>query len=54
MRKPLAVVAVGGNALIQSDRHNSIPDQYQAVVETVGHVVEMDDRGRLGFGADSR
>lgn len=41
MSKPLAVVAVGGNALIQNDRHNSIPDQYQAVMETVGHVVEM-------------
>ncbi|AHG20452.1 carbamate kinase [Chania multitudinisentens RB-25] len=41
MSKPLAVVAVGGNALIQSDRHNSIPDQYQAVVETVGHIVDM-------------
>ncbi|WP_447884179.1 carbamate kinase [Serratia fonticola] len=45
MSKPLAVVAVGGNALIQSDRHNSIPDQYQAVVETVGHVVEMIEAG---------
>jgi carbamate kinase len=45
MSKPLAVVAVGGNALIQSDRHNSIPDQYSAVVETVGHVVEMIEAG---------
>ncbi len=45
MSRPLAVVAVGGNALIQSDRHNSIPDQYQAVMETVGHVVEMIEAG---------
>lgn len=45
MSRPLAVVAVGGNALIQSDQHNSIPDQYQAVVETVEHVVEMIEAG---------
>lgn len=45
MSRPLAVVAVGGNALIQSDQHNSIPDQYQAVMETVGHVVEMIEAG---------
>jgi len=45
MSKPLAVVAVGGNALIQNDRQNSIPDQYQAVMETVGHVVEMIEAG---------
>ncbi|MFC0226033.1 carbamate kinase [Serratia aquatilis] len=45
MSRPLAVVAVGGNALIQSDRHTSIPDQYQAVMETVGHVVEMIEAG---------
>lgn len=45
MSRPLAVVAVGGNALIQSDQHNSIPDQYQAVIETVEHVVEMIEAG---------
>jgi carbamate kinase len=45
MRKPLAVVAVGGNALIQSDEKNSIPDQYQAVIETVEHIVEMIEAG---------
>ncbi len=31
MVKPLAVVAVGGNALIQDEQRNSIPDQYVAV-----------------------
>lgn len=45
MSKPLAVVAVGGNALIQDDQHSSIPDQYQAVVETVTHVAEMIEAG---------
>lgn len=45
MSRPLAVVAVGGNALIQNDRHNSIPDQYQVVMETVQHVVEMVEAG---------
>lgn len=45
MSRPLAVVAVGGNALIQSDQHNSIPDQYQAVIATVEHVVEMIEAG---------
>ncbi len=33
MVKPLAVVAVGGNALIQDEQRNSIPDQYVAVME---------------------
>ncbi|MNC30167.1 Carbamate kinase 1 [compost metagenome] len=45
MNKPLAVVAVGGNALIQDDQHNSIPDQYQAVVESVTHIAEMIEAG---------
>ena len=35
MSRPLAVVAVGGNALIQDDRRNSIPDQYDAVIGPV-------------------
>lgn len=41
MTKPLAIVAVGGNALIRDDEHNSIPDQYEAVVESAGHIAEM-------------
>ena len=39
MVKPLAVVAVGGNALIQDEQRNSIPDQYVAVMESVQHIV---------------
>lgn len=43
--KPLAVVAVGGNALIRDDHHVSIPDQYEAVVETSGHLADMIEAG---------
>lgn len=45
MSKPLAVVAVGGNALIQDDRKNSIPDQYDAVMESVEHIIDMVEAG---------
>ncbi|WP_370560947.1 carbamate kinase [Edwardsiella tarda] len=45
MSKPLAVVAVGGNALIQDERRNSIPDQYAAVMESVRHITDMVDAG---------
>lgn len=45
MSKPLAVVAVGGNALILDDRRNSIPDQYAAVMESVKHIVDMVESG---------
>lgn len=45
MSKPLAVVAVGGNALITSDDKNSIADQYQAVMESVRHITDMIEAG---------
>lgn len=45
MNKPLAVVTVGGNALIQDDRRNSIPDQYDAVIESVEHITDMVEAG---------
>ncbi|MBU9846368.1 carbamate kinase [Rahnella ecdela] len=45
MKKPLAVVAVGGNALIADEHKNSIPDQYQAVIESVRPVVDMIEAG---------
>ncbi|MEG2664931.1 MAG: carbamate kinase [Hafnia sp.] len=45
MSKPLAVVAVGGNALILDDRRNSIPDQYEAVRESVKHIANMIEAG---------
>jgi carbamate kinase len=39
--KPLAVVAVGGNALILDDQHMALADQYHAVCETAAHVATM-------------
>jgi carbamate kinase len=45
MKKPLAIVAVGGNALIRDDAHNSIPDQYGAVTESVHHIADMIEAG---------
>jgi carbamate kinase len=40
-REPLAVVAVGGNALIRDETHRSIPDQYDTAREAVRHVVDL-------------
>ena len=45
MTKPLAVVAVGGNALILDDRHMALADQYDAVCETATHVATMISAG---------
>ena len=41
MSKPLAVVAVGGNALIRDAQHTSLSDQYDAVCATATHVATM-------------
>jgi carbamate kinase len=41
MSKPLAVVAVGGNALIRDDQHMALADQYDAVCTTATHVAAM-------------
>lgn len=46
----LAVVAVGGNALIRDEKHRSIEDQYDTARETVRYVVDMIEAGwRLVF-----
>jgi carbamate kinase len=37
----LAVVAVGGNSLILDEAHRTVPDQYNAAVETCKHIVDM-------------
>jgi carbamate kinase len=39
------VIAIGGNSLIKDARHQSVPDQYAAVVETVRHVTDLLERG---------
>ena len=41
MTQPLAVVAVGGNALIRDSAHTALSDQYDAVCAASARVVEM-------------
>lgn len=41
----LAVVAVGGNALIRDEKHRSIGDQYDTARETVRYIVDMIEAG---------
>jgi carbamate kinase len=41
MSQPLAVIAVGGNALIRDSQHQALADQYDAVCETATHVAAM-------------
>jgi carbamate kinase len=43
--RKLAVVAVGGNALIRDAEHKSIPDQYETSCATMAHVVNMIEAG---------
>jgi carbamate kinase len=45
MSQPLAIVAVGGNALIRDDQHTSIPDQYQSVTDSTPHIVDLIEAG---------
>lgn len=40
-RRPLGVVAVGGNALIPDAGHQTLPDQYAASAEAMRHVAQM-------------
>lgn len=41
MPNKVAVVAVGGNALIKDNNRKTIPDQYEAARETMGHITSM-------------
>ena len=41
MSNKIAVVAVGGNALIKDKTKTSIPDQYEAAGETMGYIADM-------------
>lgn len=41
----LAVVAVGGNSLIKDKNHQTIPDQFAAGAESMGHIVGMIEAG---------
>lgn len=41
----LAVVAIGGNSLIKSPQHQSVPDQWEAMSETCAHIAAMIGQG---------
>jgi carbamate kinase len=41
MTTPIAVVAVGGNALIRDSEHSALEDQYDAVCTTAEHIADM-------------
>ena len=43
--KGTALIAVGGNALIISEDKQTIPDQYEAAVQNVKHIVDMIEQG---------
>jgi carbamate kinase len=44
-KKKVAVVAVGGNSLIKDGKHQTIPDQYAAAVESMKHIAGMIEAG---------
>lgn len=44
MRK-VALVAIGGNALIRDSKHSTIPDQIETVAETCTHVASIIENG---------
>jgi carbamate kinase len=41
----IAVVAIGGNSLIQDKQHQTVADQYEAAKETAQHIAEMIENG---------
>ncbi len=45
MSRGVAIVAVGGNSLIRDKAHQTVPDQYEAVKETVKHIAGMIQQG---------
>lgn len=45
VKRKLAIVAVGGNSLIKDAKHQTIPDQYAAGVESMKHIAGMIEGG---------
>ena len=45
MEKKVAVVAIGGNALIKDKAHSSIEDQYETARATTKHIADMIESG---------
>lgn len=44
-KKGIAVVAVGGNALIKDKNHKTIQDQFAASKDTMSHIADMIEKG---------
>jgi carbamate kinase len=44
-KKGIAVVAVGGNALIKDKAHQTVQDQYICAKDTMKHIVDMIEKG---------
>jgi carbamate kinase len=44
-KKGIAVVAVGGNALIKDKNHKTVQDQFEAAKDTMKHIVDMIEKG---------
>jgi len=44
-RKPVAVVAIGGNSLIKDKEHTAVRYQWEAIRETATHIAEMIAQG---------
>src|SRR5512136_2419919 len=44
-KKGVAVIAVGGNALIKDESHRTVPDQMHAGEESMCHIVDMIEQG---------
>ncbi len=45
MTNKVAVIAIGGNSLIQDKQHQTVEDQYSAAKETTGHIAKMIEAG---------
>jgi len=44
-KKGIAVIAVGGNALIKDKSHQTVQDQYNCAKDTMSHIVDMIEKG---------
>lgn len=45
MKAKLAFIAIGGNSLVKSKEQQTVEDQYQAIRETVQHVIDLISQG---------
>ena len=43
--KKLAIIAIGGNSLIKDREHQSVEDQYDAIVDTIRYMVDLAEVG---------